>query len=325
MMTTRDREPAYLGVDCGGSKSRWSWVPDAAAPAGVGAGLQPAVHGIDAAAAALAAILTTAIAAAHGRAIGAVVAALAGAGDRTVAGQVQVRAAAALSTAGFAMPVAIIGDSLAAAAGALAAGPGVLVWAGTGSFAVARAADGSLHRVGGRGYLLGDQGSGYDLVRRAAAAVVLAVDDLAPPTALADALTRAFCAPSPDRLGAVLQRLDTGAVAAQLPVVLACAAAGDAAAEMVLADGIDALAMVANAAVRQAELDWRDLPVTVGGGVLSSVVAVRDLLLQRLHSFGAGPMQVADADCGARGAALLARAWHRRESPLCDQVVHGAL
>jgi ribosome-associated protein len=129
----------------------------------------------------------------------------------------------------------VVGDVLAAAAAALAEGPGLLVWSGTGSFAIARAANGELHRIGGRGYLLGDQGSGYDLVRAPPRPCCCAIDDLGPATALTAALTKAFGAPAPQRLGAVLQRLDSGEVAQRLPVVLAVAAAGDPVANEVLA------------------------------------------------------------------------------------------
>ena len=49
----------------------------------------------------------------------------------------------------------------AALLGAFDGGPGIVVIAGTGSTALGRAADGALCRVGGHGYLLGDEGSGY--------------------------------------------------------------------------------------------------------------------------------------------------------------------
>jgi N-acetylglucosamine kinase-like BadF-type ATPase len=182
--------------------------------------VQPAAHGTATAAASLVARLREA---APKDDVEAAVAAIAGAGDASIRSQM----AQAVRDAGVPYPVAIVGDTLAAAANALADGPGLLVWAGTGSFAVARDENGALHRTGGRGHLLGDQGSGYDLVRRAAAAVVLAVDGLSPPTALEHALCEAFAAPSPQRLGAVLQQKTQGDIAKALPIVLACAERGD--------------------------------------------------------------------------------------------------
>jgi len=309
---------AWLGLDCGGTTTRWAWWPAGARPGGSGAGVQPAVHGVDTAAAALVERLA---AAAPRRDATAAVCAIAGAGDAAIRAELR----AAVQRAGVTFPLAIVGDTLAAAAGALGDGRGVLVWSGTGSFAVARGHDGTLHRAGGRGHLLGDQGSGYDLVRRAAAAVVLAADGLGPETALTDVLVRAFGAPSPQRLGAVLQRLSSGEVAAPLPQVLACAAAGDAVADQVLDDGLDALAMVANAAVRAAGLSWTALPTTFGGGVLEQAEPLRARLQQRLSAFGAEPARVAAAVAAALGAARLAHDWQQRSEPICRWVDDGAL
>lgn len=308
---------AFLGLDVGGSRCRGEWLPPRPPPADV-AGVQPAVVGLDAAIATLATILTDATA---GLTPTAAVCAVAGVGERAAAD----RLVAGLRAAGIGFPVAVVGDVLAAAAGALADGPGVLLWAGTGSFAIARGDDGRLVRVGGRGYLLGDQGSGYDLVRRAAAAALLAHDDLGPPTALGEALVAAFAAPAVARLGAVLQRLDTGAVARQLPVVLAVAAGGDAVAQAVLDDGIQALALLALAAARQAGLRDPALSVTLGGGLLQGSDALRALTTEKLQLLTSAPPRLSDERAGARGAARLARAWHRREQPLCGWVDHVAI
>ena len=52
---------------------------------------------------------------------------------------------------------------------AFAPGAGHLVYAGTGAIAVHLDAAGTLHRAGGRGYLLGDEGGGYWIAREALA------------------------------------------------------------------------------------------------------------------------------------------------------------
>ncbi|MBL8755559.1 MAG: hypothetical protein JNK15_19840 [Planctomycetes bacterium] len=308
----------FLGFDVGGSQCRYEWWPIASHSGGDGASVQPAVHGIDATIAGLAAVLRAATAEVRPEAA---VCALAGVGDAATARTIE----AGLRAAGIAFPVALVGDVLAAAAAGLADGPGVLVWAGTGSFAIARGTNGELHRVGGRGYLLGDQGSGYDLVRRAAAAVLLAIDDLGPPTALTDALTRAFAAPAPQRLGAVLQRLAPGEVAKHLGVVLAIAAAGDAVANDVLQSGADALAMLANAAMRQAGLDGNALPVGFGGGVLAATSPVAGLLTGRLRTFGCSAPKFVEPRAAAVGAAWLAHGWQTRQSPQQEWVARVAI
>ncbi len=299
---------AFLGLDVGGSKCRLEWWPIGVRAGADGRSVQPAVQGLDAAADGLAAVLRGAMADAVPEAA---VCALAGVGDAATSAAM----VAALRARGIDFPVAVVGDVLAAAAAALADGPGVLVWAGTGSFAVARAHDGTLHRCGGRGYLLGDQGSGYDLVRQAARRAVLAVDGMAPPTALGDALAAAFGAPSPARLGAVLQRLAPGEVAARLPVVLAAAAAGDAVAREALAQGVGDLDALADAAVKKAGLAWRGLSTACGGGVFEALVDQRAAVADRFVARGALAPTLVAPRAAAVGAAWLADGWHRGLSP----------
>lgn len=313
----RARETAsrvnFLGLDIGGTRGRSAWYPDGVLAPGEVPAVQPAVHGLDAAIAGLAVALRTA---SGPSAPTAAVVAMAGVGDQATSQ----RLIDGVHAAGLGWPLAVVGDVVAAAAAGLGDGPGLLLWSGTGSFAIARAADGELHRVGGRGYLLGDQGSGYDLVRRAAAAVVLALDDLAPPTALTVALTDAFAAPSPARLGAVLQRLDTGQVAARLPVVFDVAANGDAVANEVLSAGLDGLLSLATAALRRAGLDWCTASLACGGGVLAPASPLSGLLHERLRALGAAPAITLDGYAAARGAARLAHDWFLRRSPLCQWV-----
>jgi glucosamine kinase len=309
----------YLGLDVGGSQCRYEWWPAGIAKGGDAPSVQPAVHGVDATVAGLFDALQQAARVARPTAA---VCALAGVGDLRTSSAI----GEGLRARGIAFPVAVVGDVLAAAAAGLMDGPGVLIWAGTGSFAIARAADGELHRTGGRGYLLGDQGSGYDLVRRAAAAVLLAVDDLGPPTALTEALVTAFGAPAPARLGAVLQRLAPGEVGKHLPVVLAVAEAGDAVANEVLQDGVDALGMLAAAAVRKAGLDFTDLPVAVGGGALTQAPALAELLAERLRALGARlPVRPIAPRSAALAAAWLAHGHHLGLQPQSSWVTRVAI
>jgi N-acetylglucosamine kinase-like BadF-type ATPase len=306
-----------LGVDVGGSHCQWRRWPGSGGDGRADVGAQPAVQGVEAAAEVLARVLRTA----QVETAAAAVLAVAGAGDARIAAAL----AQALAARGIAVPLAVVTDVLAAAVGALGSSAGLLVWSGTGSFAVARAADGALIRAGGRGFLLGDQGSGYDLVRRAAAAAVLAVDGLGPPTALGAALASAFGAAGPAHLGAALQRFESGAVADRLDVVLAVAAAGDAVAQAVLADGIAALAALAGAALRSAGVAGSGLSAVLGGGVLTAVPSLQQELVQRLRSFGIEQVTVAAADAGAVGAAMLADGWRRRQPPWPELVAARSL
>jgi N-acetylglucosamine kinase-like BadF-type ATPase len=62
--------------------------------------------------------------------------------------------------------------------------PGLVIHAGTGSFIAARSPDGGVHYAGGTGWRFGDEGSGYDLGRRAIARALLELQGWAPPSGL---------------------------------------------------------------------------------------------------------------------------------------------
>ncbi len=73
---------------------------------------------------------------------------------------------------------------------AVGAGPGVVLIAGTGSAAYGRNAAGEMARAGGYGPWVGDEGSAFEIGRRAVAAVARTRDQAAPMTLLTDMIRR---------------------------------------------------------------------------------------------------------------------------------------
>ncbi|HMD59880.1 MAG TPA: BadF/BadG/BcrA/BcrD ATPase family protein [Opitutaceae bacterium] len=63
-------------------------------------------------------------------------------------------------------------------------GPGIVLHSGTGSFVAARTPDGAIHYAGGIGWRFGDEGSGYDIGRRAVARALLEMQGWAAPSGL---------------------------------------------------------------------------------------------------------------------------------------------
>lgn len=75
-------------------------------------------------------------------------------------------------------------DAMIALTGATAGAPGVIAIAGTGSISFGRNAEGRTARVGGWGYIYGDEGGGFDLTRQALRAALRMEEGWGPETSL---------------------------------------------------------------------------------------------------------------------------------------------
>ncbi len=292
----------FLGIDAGGTKAAWAVLQgDSVVGEGACAAIQLSAVGADVAATRLQALIADAAA---GGSISGVVAGLAGAGSKEARSALR----RALQAREVSLPLRLAGDVEVAAAAALPHAAGVALWSGTGSFAVARDANGNLHRVGGRGWLLGDQGSAFDMARRAAVAVIAAADEVGDATSLTRALTVAADVADPLDLGRRLQTWAPGAVAALYPLVRVAAEQGDLVARELQRAGAAALAQLALVAARRASLPVATLDIVLGGGVLRGDDGLLMLLRQEFARAGTQRAAQRCSRSPSHGAAELARA-----------------
>lgn len=198
-------------------------------------------------------------------------------------------------------------DSANAQAGARPAGAGVHVIAGTGSVVVARDAQGCLHRIGGWGPGIGDEGAAWWIACAALRSLAARADAGQKPGPLDRDLLRALRIREPRELLAAVftSGLDRAGFAALAQPVLARAAAGDRIARSLLKAGADALGAQIALAARRAHLTAP--AVTVSGGMFDhapgyarrvAAAARRAGVNARLEPAVAGPLA---------GALLLAR------------------
>lgn len=149
-------------------------------------------------------------------------------------------------------PAAVIveNDMGVAYRAACAPGTGILVYSGTGSVACHMQADGALVRVGGRGVVIDDAGSGFWIAKEAVKALFRA-EDLAPgsgwATALGRHLARGFGGATWDHARQTIYAGDRGAVARLAQPVAEAAGEGDATARAILAEAGRELALLARA------------------------------------------------------------------------------
>jgi N-acetylglucosamine kinase-like BadF-type ATPase len=127
-------------------------------------------------------------------------------------------------------------DFMAAHAGAFSGGPGIIVNAGTGVFGFGRTAGGENIRVGGWGYLLGDEGSGFAIAQAALIAALKDWDGRGPQTALRPVFEKHFNVTSIELIISQIYSgdFDRGKFAELAPLVFEAADNGDAVAHEIV-------------------------------------------------------------------------------------------
>ncbi|HET9464755.1 MAG TPA: BadF/BadG/BcrA/BcrD ATPase family protein [Gemmatimonadales bacterium] len=187
----------------------------------------------------------------------------------------------ALRAENLAPTVVVTTDIDIALAAAFSDGPGIVVSAGTGSVAVGRDKAGKRHRIGGYGWQMGDEGSGYAIGRAALGAVSRAIDGRSPKTALSERVLRATRSPDFDGLVRWAATASPAEVAALAPHVLAVAAAGDQLAQGITDYAARELSQLAICLLPKMDIT-PPIPVAVTGGLLAPEQPLRKTLLAKL-------------------------------------------
>jgi glucosamine kinase len=177
--------------------------------------------------------------------------------------------------------VRVTTDIEIALAAVFADGPGIVVSAGTGSVAVGRDRAGNQHRIGGYGWQMGDEGSGYAIGRASLGAVSRAVDGRSPNTALSSRLLVATRSTDFDALVRWAAGASPAEVAALAPHVLAVAAEGDPLAQGIADYAARELSQLAICLLPKMDLS-PPVPVAITGGLLGPDQPLRRTLLTKL-------------------------------------------
>ena len=194
-------------------------------------------------------------------------------------------------------------DATVALDDAFGDGPGVLLIAGTGSVAFGRGPTGTFARCGGWGPVIGYEGSGAWIGRRALSVVTAAADGREPETALTGAVLTAAQVNEVSELIAWAASATPAMLATLAPAVMSEAAAGDLRANALLSLAVEELTLHIRALARQLFTDERaSVPVALTGGLLKRGQPLRKRLEQRMKSAVPGAtVQAGDVDA-ARGA-----------------------
>jgi N-acetylglucosamine kinase-like BadF-type ATPase len=176
-------------------------------------------------------------------------------------------------------------------------GWGVALISGTGSICLGRTATGQTARVGGWGPLIGDEGSGYQVARRALHLATQTADGRADAPALLKAALRHWSLPDAEALMRRVHAPETtpADIAGLAAAVVDLSARGEASARRVVEEAAGDLAAQFRAVVRK--LDLARPPLALAGGMLRA--HLRSMLTGVLDGEAAGATYVAEPVLGA--------------------------
>ncbi len=278
-------ERVVVGVDGGGSKTRAVVASSDGRVLGAAEGPGSAVRagGIPHAADVIAACVRDALRAAdrESAAVAAVLAGVAGVGRDAERDAL----ARALDARELAPTVRVTTDAAIALDDAFGEGPGLLLIAGTGSIAYGRGPDGRFERCGGWGPVIGDEGGGAWIGRRALNIVAAAADGREPETALGSALLAAIDGDAAAAMVEWAGRATPADFATLAPIVLRVAGDGDLRANSLLALAAEELILHVRTLARALFVDERAaVPVAFAGGLLVRGSALRRRVEHRLKT-----------------------------------------
>lgn len=185
-------------------------------------------------------------------------------------------------------PIDVVGDMATALEAAFGDGPGVIVNAGTGSFAYGRDRHGRTIRAGGWGFAVGDEGSAHWIGRQTVSALLRESDrdDQVGSSALAKALFQAWGVNSLLDLARAGNSVPPPDFAALFPAI---AASSDELARQVLRSAGRELAQISGVVITKLFGNDKSMTVPIGmiGGVFRHAELVRQVFYNELRRLDA--------------------------------------
>lgn len=298
-----DRSTAVVGVDAGGTATQAALAhAGAIVRTAEGPAANPSVIGVDDAADA---ILTTVRRVLEHERPASIVVGAAGAARPAVARSLEKLIASAYPEA----RVTVAGDAPIALRGAIPAGPGLVLIAGTGSVAYAEHGERRVH-AGGLGYLAGDEGSAFAIGMAAVRLYGRVLDGRQRADETTDLVARALQANDRETyLDAIYGRsFEPATIAALAPPIVAFAGKGNRAATKIVQQAAQELGDLVKSVARVAELNEREPVVALAGGLLRENSLLTYLIETRIIGDLPGATIVRGGDGPLAGALRIAGA-----------------
>ncbi|MCL4550271.1 MAG: hypothetical protein M1495_17090 [Bacteroidetes bacterium] len=272
----------YVGIDGGGTKTKCVLADDqlkilAEAEAGP---TNPLAVGVDKSSEILFELIQNVSKKESEQSITSVVIGLAGAGRKKIAGEIENRLKLLVKRKKVSIKnIKVLSDVEIALEGAFAGALGIILIAGTGSIVFGKNKNGELFRAGGFGKVIGDEGSGYSIGKKALQLVSKEFDGRGSKTFLTTILGKKFGIKNRDDL--ITAVYSSGFDIARFAEhVIAAAQLGDKIARNILADESDEL--ICHVETLYKQLGEKKMSLCLSGGLLSSKNYYSNLLRRKI-------------------------------------------
>lgn len=171
-------------------------------------------------------------------------------------------------------------DALLTLKGSVGQNNGVLIAAGTGSIACGITKEGLETRIGGWGYLVGDEGSGYSIGKAAITHVLKSYDGREKSSGILAALLSEISLADVDELinWVYSPRFSVAQVAALTPIIVKLAEEGDPQGEKIIQGACRELQDMAFTVIKKLDLQNAEFSLVLSGGVLKNSIVHRQVI-----------------------------------------------
>ncbi len=195
-------------------------------------------------------------------------------------------------------------DARIALEGAFSGKPGSILIAGTGSIMFGKDAQGNIHRVGGFGRFLGDEGSGYMIGKKGLVAVSKQFDGRGEQTLISELLKEKFKIDSPEVLITEIYKNNFD-IASVAPLVIEAAQQNDEIALKIIDDETDELLL--HISTMQKKLNVETLLTAFIGGIITHKNIYSDTLRKKINEQLPNVLVKDAENPPAMGAVLMAK------------------
>jgi N-acetylglucosamine kinase-like BadF-type ATPase len=200
--------------------------------------------------------------------------------------------------------ITVVSDAQIALEGAFPQKPGCIIIAGTGSIIYGKDKEGNVFRDGGFGRLIGDEGSGYSIGRKALRAAAGFFDGRGEKTLIVKLIAEKFFIKTSDDLISKVYKEDLD-IASVAQIVLTAAKEGDKIALNILAEESDQLIELIKAMMNK--MNTEQLNVSPAGSLISNKNDYSDMLLKKIKTYLPSVKVIKPEHSPVEGAIILAK------------------